>query len=178
MGAENLKYRTVKKDAVNLNIVLFNKYFFLCTFVRNELKTLYMVTKFYSKKSILFFILILIIPAILIFYLKIKYGNDSYFFIFVLLLITLLNLYMFFFTYYVVNNDKLIIKIGFFTYKSISLKDIKDIKDIKDDKTIRRSLSTSENNRIEIFYGETSLIISPKNKIEFLKKINFKKNKL
>lgn len=128
-----------------------------------------METKFDSKKSVLFFILILIIPTALSVYLKIRYGNKSFFIILILLLITFLNLYMFFFTHYIVTNNKLIIKIGFFTYKSIYLKDIKAI---KDDKTIRKGLSTSANNRIEIFYGESNIIISPKNKIEFLKKIN------
>lgn len=128
-----------------------------------------METKFYSKKSVLFFILILIIPTALSVYLKIRYENKSIFIISILLLITFLNLYVFFFTHYIVTSKKLIVKIGFFTYKSIYLKDIKAI---KDDNTIRKSLSTSINNRIEIFYAKSSIIISPKNKIEFLKKIN------
>lgn len=130
-----------------------------------------METKFYSEKSVFFFILIIIIPIAVGIYFKIRY--ESFFIILLLLLITFLNLYMFFFTYYIVKNDKLIVKIGFFTYKIIYLKEIKEI---KDDKTIRRSLATGINNRIEIFYGESSIIISPKNKIEFLKKINYKLN--
>lgn len=128
-----------------------------------------MVTKFYSEKSIFFFILILILPITVGIYFKIRY--ESFFMILTLLLITFFNLYMFFFTYYIVKDDKLIVKTGFFTYKIIYLKEIKEI---KDDKTIRRSLATGINNRIEIFYGESSIIISPKNKIEFLKEINYK----
>lgn len=63
----------------------------------------------------------------------------------------------------------MIIKIGFFTYKKIYLKDIIAV---KKDKTLRRSLAASVKNRIEIFYPSSSVIISPKNIEEFLKVLN------
>ncbi|MHC5353906.1 PH domain-containing protein [Myroides sp. LJL115] len=127
-----------------------------------------METKFYSEKSVFFLLLSLIIPVAIICYAQIRYEN-SWFILVTMLLVMLVNLYLFFFTYYMVTEDKLIVKIGFITYKTIPLKDIKSI---KEDKSVRKGLATSWKNRIEIFYSNTSVIVSPKNIEEFLHKVN------
>ena len=127
-----------------------------------------MQTKFYNERSIYFLVVILIIPIAVFIYAKVKYEN-TFFILVILSLITLVNLYLLFFTYFLVDKEKLIIKVGFFTYKTIYLKDIKSI---KRDKSLTKSLSGSMKNRIEIFYSGSSVIISVKNLNDFLEKIN------
>lgn len=127
-----------------------------------------MQTKFYNERSIYFLVVILIIPIAVFIYAKVKYENTSFILV-ILSLITLVNLYLLFFTYFLVDKEKLIIKVVFFTYKTIYLKDIKSI---KRDKSLTKSLSGSMKNRIEIFYSGSSVIISVKNLNDFLEKIN------
>ena len=127
-----------------------------------------MQTKFYNERSIYFLVVILIIPIAVFIYAKVKYEN-TFFILVILSLITLVNLYLLFFTYFLVDKEKLIIKVVFFTYKTIYLKDIKSI---KRDKSLTKSLSGSMKNRIEIFYSGSSVIISVKNLNDFLEKIN------
>jgi hypothetical protein len=86
---------------------------------------------------------------------------------------------MFFQTVYVIENEQLKIKLGFFSFRSIS---INEIKEISRTNSILSSPAPSFD-RIEIEYGEFgSVIISPKNKLSFsreLVKLNPKiKNKL
>lgn len=126
-----------------------------------------MQTKFYSERSIYFLLVVLIIPTAVFIYAKVKYENISLILV-ILSLITLVNLYLLFFTYFLVDKEKLTIKVGFFTYKTIYLKDIKSI---KRDKSLTKSLSGSMKNRIEIFYADSSVIISVKNLNDFLKLI-------
>jgi len=88
-------------------------------------------------------------------------------------------LHMFFQTVYVIENEQLKIKLGFFSFRSIS---INEIKEISRTNSILSSPAPSFD-RIEIEYGEFgSVIISPKNKLSFsreLVKLNPKiKNKL
>ncbi|MHC5202023.1 PH domain-containing protein [Myroides sp. LJL119] len=127
-----------------------------------------MTTKFNSEKSIYYLAVILIIPIAIIFYAIVNDINIMFISL-IMLLITVINLYLFFFTHFIVNKNNLILKIGLFTYKKINLKDIIAI---KDENSLRKGLSASMKNRIEIFYGQSSIIISPKNKTEFLKIIN------
>lgn len=128
-----------------------------------------MGVRFNSKKSTLFFLLIVLIPTFIGVYLHAKFMNLNFILAFFLVIITFLNLYMFFFTYYIVNNNSLIIKVGMFTYKTINLKDITKV---KEDNSITKSLATSTKNRIEIFYKNSSVIVSPKDKIGFLNTMN------
>ncbi len=75
-------------------------------------------------------------------------------------------LYLFFNTVYSIQNGQLKIKFGFFSFRSI---DIKDIKEISKSNTILSSLAPSFD-RIEIKYGNFgSSIISPKDKLSFSK---------
>lgn len=75
-----------------------------------------------------------------------------------------LILYLFFQTKYIIENGKLKIKFGFFSFKPI---DIIEIKEISNTKSILSSPAPSFD-RIEIKHGDFgSLIISPKDKISF-----------
>ncbi|MDM1524033.1 PH domain-containing protein [Empedobacter stercoris] len=75
-------------------------------------------------------------------------------------------------TYKIVNNEELVVKVGFLMNIKI---DIKKIVEIKKTKSMISSPAWSLN-RIEIFYNKyDSVIISPKNQTEFiqdLQKIN------
>lgn len=74
--------------------------------------------------------------------------------------------HMFFKTEYTIEENKLKIKCGFFTYKPI---EINDIKEITKSNTIISSPAASFD-RIEIKYGKfEEMIISPKDKFEFAK---------
>lgn len=127
-----------------------------------------MKKKFYPQRSLSVLLFILILPVAIIAYHKWNYQSVMALSI-IILIITLVNLYLYFLTYFIIEKDRLIIKIGFFTYKKIYLKDIIAV---KKDKTLRRSLAASVKNRIEIFYPSSSVIISPKNIEEFLKVLN------
>jgi hypothetical protein len=80
--------------------------------------------------------------------------------------------HLFYKTIYTIDNNKLIIKCGFFSYKPI---DIDQIKEISKTKSLLSSPAPSFD-RIEIKYGRFSgIIISPKDKFHFaqdLTKIN------
>jgi len=72
--------------------------------------------------------------------------------------------YMFFKTEYTIEENKINIKCGFFTYKPIAINDIKEI--TKSNNIISSPAASFD--RIEIKYGKfEEMIISPKNKFEF-----------
>ena len=81
---------------------------------------------------------------------------------------------MFFKTIYTIEENKLKIKCGFFSYKSIEINDMREI--AKSTNIISSPAASFD--RIEIKYGKfDEVIISPKNKFEFAKdlvKINSK----
>ena len=73
---------------------------------------------------------------------------------------------MFFKLEYIIEENKLKIKCGFFTYKPIEIKDIKEI--TKSNSIISSPAASFD--RIEIKYGKwEELIISPKDKFTFAK---------
>lgn len=73
-------------------------------------------------------------------------------------------LHLFFGTYYIIENNKLKIKCGFFSYKPI---EIDKIKEVSKTKNIISSPAPSFD-RIEIKYGKfDEIIISPKDKLNF-----------
>jgi hypothetical protein len=81
-----------------------------------------------------------------------------------LLLVFAFILHLFFKTQYTIDNHKLNIKCGFFSYKPI---EIDKIKEISKTRNIISSPAPSFD-RIEIKYGEfDEIIISPKNKFDF-----------
>jgi len=87
-----------------------------------------------------------------------------------LLLVTFaLILHMFLTTIYTIDNGKLKIKSGFFSYKPIEISEIKRIK--KTNNIISSPAASFD--RIEIQYGKfKSIIISPKDKLNFCKDLN------
>jgi len=87
-----------------------------------------------------------------------------------LLLITFaLILHMFLTTLYTVDNTKLKIKSGFFSYNPIEISEIKRI--TKTNNIISSPAASFD--RIEIQYGKfKSIIISPKDKLNFCKDLN------
>ena len=87
-----------------------------------------------------------------------------------LLIITFaLILHMFLTTLYTIDNNRLKIKSGFFSYKPI---EISEIKRITKTKNIISSPAASFD-RIEIQYGKfKSIILSPKDKLNFCKDLN------
>lgn len=77
-----------------------------------------------------------------------------------------LILHMFFKTEYTIEENKLKIKCGFFSYKPIEIEKIKEI--TKSNNIISSPAASFD--RIEIKYGKfDEIIISPKNKVEFAK---------
>lgn len=73
---------------------------------------------------------------------------------------------MFLKTEYTIEENKLKIKCGFFTYKPIEINEIKEI--TKSSNIISSPAASFD--RIEIKYGKfEEMIISPKNKFEFAK---------
>ena len=81
-----------------------------------------------------------------------------------LVLIFGLITHMFFNTVYTIEENKINIKCGFFTYKPVTISDIKEI--TKSSNIISSPAASFD--RIEIKYGKfEELIISPKNKFEF-----------
>jgi hypothetical protein len=81
-----------------------------------------------------------------------------------LILIFGLITHMFFNTVYTIEENKINIKCGFFTYKPVVISDIKEI--TKSSNIISSPAASFD--RIEIKYGKfEELIISPKNKFEF-----------
>jgi hypothetical protein len=87
----------------------------------------------------------------------------------VLLLITYaFILHMFFQTLYIIEDGQLKIRMGFFSFKPIT---INDIKEISKTNSILSSPAASLD-RIEIKYGKLgSVIISPKDKLSFAKEL-------
>ena len=87
-----------------------------------------------------------------------------------LLLVTFaLILHMFLTTIYTIDNDKLKIKSGFFSYKPIEISEIKRI--TKTNNIISSPAASFD--RIEIQYGKfKSIILSPKDKLNFCKDLN------
>ncbi len=80
-----------------------------------------------------------------------------------------LILHMFLRTIYTIANDKLKIRSGFFSYKPIEISEIRKI--TKTNNIISSPAASFD--RIEIQYGKfKSIIISPKDKLNFCKDLN------
>ena len=85
--------------------------------------------------------------------------------VFVIIIFGLIT-HMFLKTEYTIEENKLKIKCGFFTYKPIEINEIKEI--TKSSNIISSPAASFD--RIEIKYGKfEEMIISPKNKFEFAK---------
>jgi len=83
-----------------------------------------------------------------------------------LLLLLSFVIYLVFKTEYTIENGKLKIRCGFFTYKPIEINEIKKISKT----TNIISAPAPSFDRIEIKYGKfNEIIISPKDKIDFVK---------
>ncbi|MCF8272312.1 MAG: PH domain-containing protein [Flavobacteriaceae bacterium] len=128
----------------------------------------------------------LVIPLVLIFGAVLAQTiteKPSWIGIAILLPVILFVVYMFLTTTYTIARDELTIKCGFLFNKTI---DIKTIKKITETNNLLSSPATSLD-RLEISYGKfDSVIISPKQKLEFINdikrlnpnvEVNFKKKK-
>ena len=130
-----------------------------------------MIQKYRSRVSYrLLIALFLIMFGPLMFKLSDYTLNTQRIFGILLLLITFaLILHMFLTTLYTVDNTKLRIKSGFFSYKPIEISEIKRI--TKTNNIISSPAASFD--RIEIHYGKfKSIIISPKDKLNFCKDLN------
>ena len=130
-----------------------------------------MVRKYKSKVSYGLLIAIsLIMFGPLMFKLSDYTLNTQRIFGVLLLLITFAwILHMFLTTLYTVDNTKLRIMSGFFSYKPIEISEIKRI--TKTNNIISSPAASFD--RIEIHYGKfKSIIISPKDKLNFCKDLN------
>jgi hypothetical protein len=132
------------------------------------------IKKYPSKISytlLIFVFLVMYVPVIYSLN-KGERDNEMMVYVVIITLIYLPLLYLFFNTAYIINDDKLIIKVGFYSFKPI---DISTIKKIEKTKSLLASPATSFD-RIWLSYGKyDDVILSPKNKIEFimdLKQIN------
>ena len=127
-----------------------------------------MITKYPSKVSyglLLIVFMVFFSPLILN---LIKNGINLSLILISLFLIIIFGLitHMFFKLEYIIEENKLKIKCGFFTYKPIEIKDIKEI--TKSNSIISSPAASFD--RIEIKYGKwEELIISPKDKFTFAK---------
>ena len=127
-----------------------------------------MITKYPSKVSyglLLIVFMVFFSPLILN---LIKNGINLNLILISLFLIIIFGLitHMFFKLEYIIEENKLKIKCGFFTYKPIEIKDIKEI--TKSNSIISSPAASFD--RIEIKYGKwEELIISPKDKFTFAK---------
>ena len=127
-----------------------------------------MITKYPSKVSyglLLVVFMVFFSPLILN---LIKNGINLNLILISLFLIIIFGLitHMFFKLEYIIEENKLKIKCGFFTYKPIEIKDIKEI--TKSNSIISSPAASFD--RIEIKYGKwEELIISPKDKFTFAK---------
>lgn len=115
----------------------------------------------------------LVIPLIVLFgtvlFLTVS-GKPSWPGVAILLPVILFVAHMFMTTYYVINGDSLTIKCGFLYNKTI---DITTIKKISETNNPLSSPATSID-RLEISYGKfDSVMISPKQKKEFIDNITF-----
>lgn len=127
-----------------------------------------MITKYPSKVSYGLLLVVFVVffsPLILN---LIKNGINLSLILISLFLIIIFGLitHMFFKLEYIIEENKLKIKCGFFTYKPIEIKDIKEI--TKSNSIISSPAASFD--RIEIKYGKwEELIISPKDKFTFAK---------
>lgn len=82
-----------------------------------------------------------------------------------LLLVFAFIVYMFFFTVYIIEGNKLKVKSGFITFKTI---DINQIKEISKTNSLNSAPAPSFD-RIEVKYGKfDEILLSPKNKYDFV----------
>lgn len=119
--------------------------------------------KFASKIDLWFVILLSLVFGIIL----TLFAFDENWIVFsILVLVIIFIAHMFATTFYVVNDEKVIIKSGFFFNLSIK---IKDIKRISKSNNIISSPALSFN-RLEILYNKfDTILISPKDKEGFIK---------
>ena len=126
------------------------------------------IKKYKAKVSyglLIFVSLVFFVPFIFVL-IKGKFNREMIGIIVFLLLLFAFILYLVFKTEYTIENGKLKIKCGFFSYKPI---EINEIKKISKTRNIISSPAPSFD-RIEIKYGKfDEIIISPKDKIDFAK---------
>lgn len=112
----------------------------------------------------------LVIPLVLIFGTVLVLSiviESSWIGIAIILTVIIFVVHMFFTTNYTIERDDLVIKCGFLLNKTI---DIKTIKKISETNNLMSSPATSLD-RLEINYKSGSIIISPKQKTEFINHI-------
>ena len=135
-----------------------------------------MTKKYYSKVSygLLIFVFIVFFGPLVPILIADGFTINMILTILFLIIIFGFILHMFFKTIYIIEENKLKIKCGFFSYKSIEINDMREI--AKSTNIISSPAASFD--RIEIKYGKfDEVIISPKNKFEFAKdlvKINSK----
>jgi hypothetical protein len=135
-----------------------------------------MTKKYYSKVSygLLIFVFIVFFGPLVPILIADGFTINMILTILFLIIIFGFILHMFFKTIYTIEENKLKIKCGFFSYKSIEINDMREI--AKSTNIISSPAASFD--RIEIKYGKfDEVIISPKNKFEFAKdlvKINSK----
>jgi glucan phosphoethanolaminetransferase (alkaline phosphatase superfamily) len=119
--------------------------------------------KFASKIDLWFVMLLSLVFGII---LTIFAFDENWIIFSILVLVIIFIAHMFATTFYVVNDEKVIIKSGFFFNLSIK---IKDIKRISKSNNIISSPALSFN-RLEILYNKfDTILISPKDKEGFIK---------
>ncbi len=127
------------------------------------------MTKKYSSKvsyGLLFIVFIVFFSPLILNLIKSGITQNMVFLGLFLTIISGLITHMFLKTVYTIEENKLKIKCGFFTYKPIEINDIKEI--TKSNNIISSPAASFD--RIEIKYGKfEEVIISPKDKFEFAK---------
>ncbi len=127
------------------------------------------MTKKYSSKvsyGLLFIVFIVFFSPLILNLIKSGITQNMVFLGLFLTIIFGLITHMFLKTVYTIEENKLKIKCGFFTYKPIEINDIKEI--TKSNNIISSPAASFD--RIEIKYGKfEEVIISPKDKFEFAK---------
>ena len=127
-----------------------------------------MITKYPSKVSygLLLFVFVVFFSPLILNLTKNEINLNLILISLFLIIIFGLITHMFFKLEYIIEENKLKIKCGFFTYKPIEIKDIKEI--TKSNSIISSPAASFD--RIEIKYGKwEELIISPKDKFTFAK---------
>ncbi len=127
----------------------------------------YSTRKYPSKVSygMFFFVFFIFFGPIIYEYINGELTNEMLPSLVVLVLVFGIVALLFFNTYYLIDKDTLKIHCGFFNFKPI---DISKVEKITKTNSILSSPAPSFD-RIEVYYGDNSIIISPKDKIKFVK---------
>lgn len=121
-----------------------------------------------SKALLLFIFLVFYGPLFIPPSLGQNWSIASLIFLLFITLVFFIIIYFLYSTVYIIQEKQLIIKIGFYSYKPISISAIKEIR--KTNNIISSPAPSLD--RIEIIYGSNkSIIISPENKEKFMQDI-------